>query len=109
MSDIYPTELHKTENRQLVIIWSDGVEQVFPYRMLRDACQCATCMSENTSANELPAGTLPVLTAAQAQPLEILSMNPVGNYAYNIGFSDGHSTGIFTFEMLRNLPVDSES
>jgi DUF971 family protein len=30
-------------------------------------------------------------------------MQPVGHYAYSIVFSDGHSTGIYTFELLRML------
>jgi DUF971 family protein len=30
-------------------------------------------------------------------------MKPVGNYAYTIAFSDGHDTGIYTFELLREL------
>jgi DUF971 family protein len=30
-------------------------------------------------------------------------MKPIGNYAYGIEFSDGHDTGIYTFEYLREL------
>ena len=33
-------------------------------------------------------------------------MKPVGNYAYSIAFSDGHDTGIFTFEFLRELGTE---
>ena len=47
--------------------------------------------------------SLPVLSMAEAQPLRIEGMRPVGNYAYNIAFSDGHDSGIFTFEYLREL------
>ncbi len=46
---------------------------------------------------------LPVLSMAEAQPLRIDGMRPVGNYAYNIAFSDGHDSGIFTFDYLREL------
>ena len=46
---------------------------------------------------------LPVLTAAEAQPIELLTMQPAGNYAYRIGFSDGHQTGIYSFELLRQI------
>ena len=55
---------------------------------------------------------LPVLSAAEAQPLRIDSMQPVGSYAYNIAFSDGHSSGIFTMKMLHNkgaAPPDYQS
>ena len=46
---------------------------------------------------------LPIVSAAETQPLKILGMKPVGNYAYSIAFSDGHDTGIFTFDLLRSL------
>ena len=49
---------------------------------------------------------LPILAPEEARPLEITGMRPVGNYAYNIAFSDGHDSGIFTFEMLRGLTAD---
>ena len=51
---------------------------------------------------------VPVLSAEEARPLGIDGMQPVGNYAYTIHFSDGHDTGIFTFSLLRQLgAVDS--
>ena len=105
MTTIHPTNLTKTENRQLAITWSDGVEQAVSFRTLRDACQCATCMEKQTGKQEKAEqpGMLKILTPAETRPLDIQSMRPVGNYAYNIEFSDGHSTGIFTFDLLRSL------
>jgi DUF971 family protein len=44
---------------------------------------------------------LPTLTVAETKPLTISGMRPVGNYAYKIDFSDGHSSGLFTMELLR--------
>jgi len=44
-----------------------------------------------------------VLAPEEARPLAITGMKPVGNYAYNVAFSDGHDTGIFTLELLRQL------
>ena len=46
---------------------------------------------------------LPVLSMAEIKPLTIGGLRPVGNYAYSIEFSDGHDTGIFTLEFLREL------
>ena len=101
----HPIELKKTDERRLVIIWSDSAEQSIPFRTLRKACRCANCMKEREKAIQQPEslGALPVLSAAEARPLDIEQMHPVGNYAYNIHFSDGHSAGIFTFEMLRAI------
>ncbi len=45
---------------------------------------------------------LPVISAAEARPLRVEWMRPVGNYAYNVSFSDGHNSGLFTLAMLRD-------
>jgi DUF971 family protein len=101
----YPVELSKTEDRSLKIVWSDSFTQTLSFRQLRDACRCATCLDKREKAISQPPSinALPVLSAAEARPMDIEQMHPVGNYAYNIHFSDGHSSGIFTFEMLRGL------
>ena len=39
----------------------------------------------------------------EARPMAIESMRPVGNYAYNIAFSDEHDSGLFTFDYLLEL------
>ncbi len=104
MNEVVPVELGKSDDRQLMIRWSDGQQQQIPFRVLRDTCPCASCRTDREEEPSVqPAGSLPILTEAQARPLDIAAMKPVGNYAYNIRFSDGHSTGIFTFELLRGL------
>ncbi|MGI9178395.1 MAG: DUF971 domain-containing protein, partial [Pirellulales bacterium] len=85
------------------IVWSDGLAAVSTARLLREACPCATCR-EKRAAPATPA-LLPVLTAEEVAPLEIVGMQPVGQYAYSIEFSDGHSSGIYTLEYLRELAV----
>ena len=55
-------------------------------RRLRKACPCATCREKRAAPPSLPAD-LPVLSLAEARPLAILGMKPVGNYAYSIAFS----------------------
>lgn len=100
--DLMPTKLEKTEDRHLVIEWSDGQVRRYAFKSLRDACPCATCR-EKRKQPEQPANLLPVLSPEEAQPLDITGMKPVGSYAYTIAFSDGHDTGIFSFELLRSL------
>ena len=88
----------------VVINWSDGAELHYRAAALRKACPCATCRERRTGEQSAKSPqTLPVLSASEARPLEISHMRPVGNYAYNITFSDGHDSGIFTFEFLRSL------
>ena len=48
-------------------------------------------------------GVLNVLSPAEVLPLDIVRMQRAGNYAYSIQFSDGHASGLFTFELLRSL------
>ena len=100
-----PIQLEKTADRCLLITWSDDSSQKITFRKLRDNCCCANCIDKrmDDSQPDAPTNSLPILSAAEAQPLDILQMHPVGNYAYNIHFSDGHSTGIYTFELLRSL------
>lgn len=99
-----PAELSLTPEKKLFIEWSDGSKRIYGVKELRDACPCATCR-EKRNAPPQPTSSmlLPVLSAAEAQPLELQGMQPVGNYAYSIAFSDGHDTGIFTFELLREI------
>lgn len=101
---IHPVELEKTENRTLKIRWSDDVDHEISFRELRKGCHCAHCNEERINPKPaLPAGQLNILSAAEARPLDIEVMHPVGNYAYSIHFSDGHQAGIYTFELLRSI------
>lgn len=104
--NIYPVELQIVEPASLLINWSDGRKQQYPLAELRDHCPCATCREKRKAEEQKPAALLPVLSLAEARPLRLVSMKPVGNYAYSIAFSDGHDTGIYTFEQLRELGHD---
>ena len=104
----YPTKLAKSSDHRLVIEWSDGEKRSYAFGELRDHCPCASCR-EKRSQPPAASSLLPVLSAAEARPLDVLGMKPVGHYAYSIEFSDGHDTGIYTFELLRELGrVESE-
>jgi DUF971 family protein len=57
---------------------------------------CAACVDEFTGQRKVGHGSIP-------STLERLSVAPVGNYALQFGWSDGHDTGIYTFDYLRKL------
>ncbi len=99
---IHPTKLTLAADGSLHIQWSDGPARRYTVNQLRDECPCATCR-EKRAAPPPPATSLTVLSPAEAQPLKLLSMKPVGHYAYAVQFSDGHDTGIYTFDLLREL------
>lgn len=108
-----PVLIERDGKSAVLITWSDQQVTRYTTSQLRDACPCATCREkrrgkEANANRDLKSLTLPVLSRAEASPLTIQAMKPVGTYAYSIAFSDGHSSGIYPFAMLRNLPqVDS--
>lgn len=95
-----PIKLELKPGNRLRITWSDSQIRDYTFRELRDKCPCATCREKRNAPPPSPL-QLPIISAAEAQPLRITAMKPVGNYAYSIDFSDGHDTGIFTLESLR--------
>jgi DUF971 family protein len=100
-----PVKLELRGENRLLIEWSDGQKREITFGELRERCPCATCR-EKRSQPPKPTGGLNVLSMAEARPLKILGMNPVGNYAYSIAFSDGHDTGIYTLAFLRELGTE---
>jgi DUF971 family protein len=103
--NLYPTKLEVLPGNRLAIEWSDGQRREYGFGELRDRCPCATCREKR--AAPAPRTLLPVLKPAEARPLAILGMKPVGHYAYSIEFSDGHDTGVYTFELLQELGVEA--
>ncbi|MHC4403162.1 MAG: DUF971 domain-containing protein [Planctomycetota bacterium] len=92
-----PTSLSLKEN-VLTIEWDDGRRLEYDTTWLRRNCRCATCNSERSRAIEEADEPLDLSGA-----VGIGNMTPVGNYAYKIVFTDGHSTGLFTLEVLERL------
>jgi DUF971 family protein len=105
--NVYPAKLELADDNRLLIHWSDGQKRQYTIQQLRNACPCASCREKRTAPTK-PAGLLPVLSLEEARPLKMLGMKPVGNYAYSIAFSDGHDTGIYTFEFLRSLGEEAD-
>lgn len=104
--ELLPTALElQDDGAKLKITWNDGHASICSVKRLRDQCPCATCR-EKRRAPATPE-LLPVLSVEETLPMQIAKMQPVGRYAYGISFSDGHDTGIFTFEKLRELEEQS--
>lgn len=91
-----PTQLKQLDPTTLGIRWSDGHDSIFQVRNIRLDCHCASCIDEWTRAKILKSESVPL----DVKPRKIES---VGRYALKIAWSDGHDTGIFTFEHLRTL------
>jgi DUF971 family protein len=85
-------------HRSLLVEWADGAAQLIPFPDLRLACPCAVCAGEMG---------IPGRFASQPQlgpgEDELADIALVGAYGLNTIWADGHSTGIYTFERLREL------
>ena len=91
-----PSRIEQAGPRQLAIGWADGAQHVFEVRALRLACACASCVDEWSGRPLLDPAAVP----SDVAPREI---QPVGRYAIQIRWSDGHEAGIYPFERLRGL------
>jgi DUF971 family protein len=88
-------------NGEIGIVWSDGHESYYDSRTLRCACGCASCVDEMTGRKVLDDARVP-------RDVRAREFHPVGNYGVAIVWSDGHDTGIYTFDRLRELCPCSE-
>ncbi len=90
-----PQKIHRG-SREIVITWEETHEGSYSARDLRLACQCASCVDELTRVTLLDPDTVPADVSA-------LSISLVGNYAIKIDWSDGHNTGIYTYDLLYRM------
>lgn len=92
-----PAEVTPTgDGRRLRIRWQDGHVSEYPPRHLRLSCRCAGCRDELTGALILRPDAVP----ADVHPRAI---RYVGRYALRFDWSDGHQTGIYPWELLREV------
>lgn len=97
--NLQPVVLKTEGPDRLLIEWSDGHRDVFTWAFLRQHCPCAVCRAEA----EKPKPLLPILKPEETEPPRPTAMEPVGRYAYQISWRDGHSSGIYSFEYLLEL------
>jgi DUF971 family protein len=98
-----PASVDVSLGEGVTIAWRDGHHSHFAVAALRAACPCATCQDLHGEGRQPPAAASNPLQLFQAAPNRLLEAKPVGRYALQLRFSDGHETGIFTWEYLRSL------
>ena len=89
-------QIIEESDSEISIVWSDETENKYNAAELRRACPCAGCVNEWTGEKILKSESV-------AEDLAFSSIAIVGRYALNFNFSDGHDTGIFSFNYLRQL------
>ncbi len=95
--------MHAPVNIQLIgsevaIIWDDGAESYFTGQQLRAASPSAETQGERDIFGHQYGGGSRDFTG-----VEVLGWVQVGNYAIQFNFSDGHRTGLYSYDYLRKL------
>lgn len=93
-----PTNIQQIGD-ELAISWSDGTESFFKLEALRRACPCAGCGGEPDVLGNV---SRPHVTHTR-ESFQLVGFDLVGGYALQPRWSDGHSTGIYSFTYLRRL------
>jgi DUF971 family protein len=81
------------EGSSLVLTFAGGRTAAIAAARLRLACRCAHCTRTRIDG----------VFSQNFDPLTIRTINPVGEYGINVGFSDGHARGIYPWDYLAAL------
>ena len=97
-----PTTIDVDRSRGVTLTWPDGATNRFDLEELRLHCPSADC--RNRRDLDLPVWPLP----ASPRPLAIVDAELVGAWGITFTWNDGHSTGIFSWELLHPDPEESD-
>ena len=105
-----PTEIRRMGSEGIAICWQDGLRSSLSSLTLRQHCPSAISQAKRgDTSHEKPlhgkrkSGLLKVVESSKEEELQLLKVWPVGNYAIGLEWADGHNTGIYTFQLLREL------
>lgn len=102
-----PEHIAISKSKGIKIDWKDGHRSEYPLGYLRDECPCASCtgahgtepQKSSYAAPQAPANPFQMYTPV----LKMSGVEEVGHYAIRILWNDGHNTGIYSFEHLREI------
>lgn len=89
----------KTSEQTLSIVWGDGHRSVYPLEGLRMACPCVECAGGHENMGQGINRALFFLPPKNE--MEVVALKEVGSYAMQITWGDGHDTGIYRWQALR--------
>ena len=90
--------------RVLTITWGDGRDAYYSFAGLRAVCPCVLCQGGHANMGQ-PADKL-LLGRAQDDALNLEAVTPVGSYAVQFRWNDGHDSGIYTWDYLYEASLD---
>jgi DUF971 family protein len=94
-----PLDIQSIGN-ELAIKWADGRESFVTWEQLRRACPCAGCKGEMDILGNVYKNPEKPLTA---KAFELVKLVPVGGYAIQPVWADGHNSGIYAFDYLQRI------
>ncbi len=98
-----PTRLDLQKDRGLTVTWSDGTVSFYPIAYLRKMSPSADARMLREELAKNPLTVLPAGAVSSGESLTATGAERVGNYAIKILFSDGHDTGLYSWEYLRQI------
>ena len=99
-----PEHIAISKSKGIKIDWKDHHHSEYEVAYLRDECPCATCTGAHGTEPQKSNYAAPSSPFQMYKPvLKMLAVEPVGQYAIRIDWSDGHNTGIYTFEHFRKI------
>jgi len=96
-----PEHIAISKSKGIKIDWKDGHHSEYGLDYLRDKCPCAVCTGAHGTTPRQPQAGNPFQLFKPA--LKMLAAEPVGSYAIRINWSDGHSSGIYSFDHFRRI------
>ncbi|HCC20873.1 MAG TPA: hypothetical protein DEP88_06460 [Verrucomicrobiales bacterium] len=84
---------------ELALVWGDGSECYIPLETLRKHCPCAACQGEPDTMGYV----VKPAVAHTDLSFQLVSIQHVGGYALQLKWADGHSSGIYSYELLQSL------
>jgi len=98
---IFQLNSYQLSGKYLAIDWTDGHESLLSISRLRDECPCANCQGEPDLFGRIHR---PEQTHSKMdRSYELVDVRPVGRYGVQLTWGDGHSTGIYSFDYLRDM------
>ena len=100
-----PEHIAISKSKGIKIDWKDGHHSDLGLQYLRDKCPCASCTGAHGTAPRPAGGGAEANNPFQMfkPTLKMLGVEPVGNYAIRINWSDGHNSGIYSYEHFREI------
>ena len=105
LSSAEPEHIAISKSKGIKIDWRDRHHSEYPLAFLRDECPCASCTGAHGTEPQKSDYAAPSKDPfpMYKPTLRMLNVEQVGAYAVRIDWSDGHSTGIYSFDYLRRI------